>query len=138
MSRPGMSSRPSRKKIAIRYIQQHPRLILTYDRKTTLDLTRFRKFPALLYYHDWNSNPIGRVVDLRLVKGVWTGRPQFHRVTEQSRRYKGFWKMGLLSAGIGGELNRKTNVFLVYEVSLYPKASNAQIPALRKLRSGKW
>ena len=115
-----------------------------------IDFERFDANPVLLLEHQW-GNPtvalLGSLKDRKLIDGKWTGIPDFHGVTEQSRICKELFEKGYLNAcSIGGFSEWKTNsagqtdldkdgnricaLFDLYEVSMCSLPSNKDAVAL--------
>lgn len=69
-----------------------------------INFDRYRKNPVILKQHNWNEPPIGLMSDIRYDEGLgWTGIPNFHRLTQDSREYADMWEAGYLKAcSIGG------------------------------------
>lgn len=102
--------------------------------------TRFRKNPVLLLEHPserQDMEPIGRVDDIRLENGRWTGALVFFTNDERGRVLKEKYDQGIYNAvSIGGQatkVNRGGSIyavtFVVYEVSLVALPSNADAVA---------
>lgn len=105
-----------------------------------IDFKRFKKNPVVLCQHDWNAPPLGKMVDIKLENGKYTGLPVFHRLTPESTVYADLYEAGYINAcSIGGEAEWKTNgagqtvlkdgfrqceKFNLYEISIVTLPSN--------------
>lgn len=72
-------------------------------RDNTIDFSRYNINPIILGNHDWKSLPIGRMTDIRKESVGYSGIPQFHGITEESKVYQQLYEQGWLStSSIGG------------------------------------
>lgn len=129
-----------------------------------LKFDRYVKNPVLLYNHDWDKLPIGKMTDVRFESGEWTGIPVFHRLTTESREVSDLYDAGFLKAcSMGGFKELKTTgktvrdkdgntfpevwldkdgngqatEFDVYEISIVPIPSNADAVTKETLLAAK-
>lgn len=129
--RPHPQSKKRQRRDRERQPGQYPRIALgVFRRGQPMDLTRFTRNPVLLLNHEWDHQPIGIVRNLRCDRrGVWTFLPfflpQYKEQTTAARVAKTVFRMGLMEAGIGGENDRRTGIFRLFEISLIKKPSYA-------------
>jgi hypothetical protein len=78
-----------------------------------IDFERFDANPVLILDHQWGNTTqalLGVLNDRKLIGGKWTGVPDFHGCTEESRICKELFEKGYLKAcSIGGFAEWKTN-----------------------------
>ena len=117
----------------------------------SLDFSRYLKNPVILPGHDWNALPLGLMSDIKFDGTNWTGFPEFHGLTDESKTYKKLWDAEQLKAcSIGGECiwKGKTGIdgnkeyfenaeglrvaerFMLYEISMVTLPSNPDALAL--------
>ena len=100
-----------------------------------IDWSRYEKNPVLLENHDWDSQPIGNVVNIHREGNDWIGTLKFAEGTERGKTAKYLYENGFYRAvsigGVSREIeDESTGVkyatyFLVYEVSLCSLQSNS-------------
>ena len=100
-----------------------------------IDWSRYEKNPVLLENHDWDSQPIGNVVNIHREGNDWIGALKFAEGTERGKTAKYLYENGFYRAvsigGVSREIeDESTGVkyatyFLVYEVSLCSLQSNS-------------
>lgn len=100
-----------------------------------IDWSRYEKNPVLLENHDWDSQPIGNVVNIHREGNDWIGTLKFAGGTERGKTAKYLYENGFYRAvsigGVSREIeDESTGVkyatyFLVYEVSLCSLQSNS-------------
>lgn len=100
-----------------------------------IDWSRYEKNPVLLENHDWDSQPIGNVVNIHREGNDWIGTLKFAEGTERGKTAKYLYENGFYRAvsigGVSREIeDESTRVkyatyFLVYEVSLCSLQSNS-------------
>ena len=100
-----------------------------------IDWSRYEKNPVLLENHDWDSQPIGNVVNIHREGNDWIGTLKFAEGTERGKTAKYLNENGFYRAvsigGVSREIeDESTGVkyatyFLVYEVSLCSLQSNS-------------
>ena len=75
----------------------------------SLDFTRYVLNPVVLSDHNWHSRAVAMMRDIHREGDNWVGWPEFHGITEESKRDKEMYEKGfLVSASIGGEMILKT------------------------------
>jgi hypothetical protein len=96
-----------------------------------LDWSRYRKNPVLLVEHVEDSVPIGKIVDIRLDNGAWTGELVFadtERGQEAKRLYDEGMYNGVSINGLAHKVKRNDKVyavkFKVFETSLVAIPAN--------------
>lgn len=100
-----------------------------------IDWSRYEKNPVLLENHDWDSQPIGNVVNIHREGNDWIGTLKFAEGTERGKTAKYLYENGFYRAvsigGVSREIEdestgvRYATYFLVYEVSLCSLQSNS-------------
>lgn len=100
-----------------------------------IDWSRYEKNPVLLENHNWDSQPIGNVVNIHREGNDWIGTLKFAEGTERGKTAKYLYENGFYRAvsigGVSREIeDESTGVkyatyFLVYEVSLCSLQSNS-------------
>src|SRR5579864_2280893 len=75
-------------------------------RNSTIDFSRYNINPVILASHDWKSLPIGKMTKIQLEpNGDYTGIPEFHRLTAESKTYSDLYNGGWIStASIGSTM----------------------------------
>lgn len=117
----------------------------------SIDFKRFKSNPVVLCQHDWNAPPLGKMVDIKLEGGKYTGLPVFHRLTPESTVYADLYDAGYINAcSIGGEAEWKTNAagqailkdgfrqcerFNLYEISIVTLPSNPDATTMEAFAS---
>lgn len=106
---------------------------------TAWDFKNFNMNPVLLWAHDYRSEPIGKVLELKMEGNRLFFKPQFAvNITERAKQIFELYKQGFLNAFSVGfipkeqEGNKFTKVELL-EISAVPVPSNAN--ALVQVRS---
>ena len=100
-----------------------------------IDWSRYEKNPVLLENHDWDSQPIGNVVNIHREGNDWIGTLKFAEGTERGKTAKYLYENGFYRAVSVGGVSREiedestgvkyATYFLVYEVSLCSLQSNS-------------
>lgn len=100
-----------------------------------IDWSRYEKNPVLLENHDWDSQPIGNVVNIHREGNDWIGTLKFAEGTERGKTAKYLYENGFYRAVSIGGVSREiedgstgvkyATYFLVYEVSLCSLQSNS-------------
>lgn len=100
-----------------------------------IDWSRYEKNPVLLENHDWDSQPIGNVVNIHREGNDWIGTLKFAGGTERGKTAKYLYENGFYRAVSIGGVSREiedgstgvkyATYFLVYEVSLCSLQSNS-------------
>lgn len=116
-----------------------------------LDLTNFLKNPVLLYAHDYRSDPIGKVVSIKLEGSRILFTPEFAiGISERAKQYFELCKQGFLNAfSIGfipqewsdrknadGSSNRVFTKSELLEISLVPVPANPNALILARTYKG--
>lgn len=77
-----------------------------------LNFNRYFKNPVLLSQHnwdDWKKDLLGHMTDITFENGEWSGIPDFHKKTDDSKLASELWEAGYLKAcSIGGFKELKT------------------------------
>jgi membrane protein involved in colicin uptake len=99
----------SESKRFIRFTNETPNDQNSIIPNDTLDFSRYLLNPVILENHDWKSRATGMMRDIQFDGSNWKGVPDFHGITEESKRDKAMYEKGyLVSASIGGEMTLKT------------------------------
>lgn len=96
-----------------------------------IDFSRFEKNPVILKQHLWDSEPLGIAAEWKYNGSEWLVRPEFHRITEDSKTYADLYEGKFLrSSSIGGKCIWKTTGGYTYD------ENNKKIPEFYRNEAG--